>query len=167
LFSFALLLAGSVGVANAATTDLEPPLNSDISLGSFNNISPFFNVSGPLSGTYDLIVRYGIWDGNGGSQQVDITLKFDNTFLATIDSTGAYFSVPQSMTFNVTSLVQPGVNVLSVEGIDASLSPSFVTSFAVGENSPPTPTPLPAALPLFAGALGVLGLAGARKRRKA
>ena len=31
----------------------------------------------------------------------------------------------------------------------------------------PTATPLPAALPLFAGGLGVIGLLGARKRRKA
>ena len=36
-----------------------------------------------------------------------------------------------------------------------------------GSLTDPSPTPLPAALPLFAGGLGILGLMGARRRRKA
>jgi hypothetical protein len=38
---------------------------------------------------------------------------------------------------------------------------------AIGPGDPPGTTPLPAALPLFAGGLGVLGLLGWRRKRKA
>jgi hypothetical protein len=161
-----LLLAGSLGVANATTTDLEPPLNSNIPLDTEQYVSPSFNVQGPLSGTYDLIVRYGIWDGGGASQQVDISFYFDNTLVGTVDSKGAYYSDPQWVTYNVTSLVQAGDNVLSVEGIDASSAGSHVTSFAVGPPPAATVTPLPAALPLFAGGLGAMGVLGWRRKRR-
>ena len=154
-----LLLAGSFNVATAATI-LEIPLYSDLNVGTTYPLSDI-NVTGPISGTYDLLVRYGVWNG-GGAQQVDITLTFDGTPLTTINSTNSYYSTPKSTLFDVTSLVQAGLNTLSVIGINIS----GVQQYAVGGEGAPTPTPLPAALPLFATGIGALGLLGWRRKRK-
>jgi hypothetical protein len=159
LFVSVLLLAGSFTAATAATV-LDVPLYSDLNVGAVNALSDI-NVTGPISGTYDLFVRYGIWNG-GGVQQVDITLTFDGSILSpTLESTSGYYTTLQSYSFDVSSLVQPGLNTLSVSGVDVS----GVAQYAVGELAP-APTPLPAALPLFATGLGAMGLFGWRRKRK-
>jgi hypothetical protein len=43
---------------------------------------------------------------------------------------------------------------------------SITPEVALGVNDPPAPTPLPAALPLFAGGLGLIGLIARRRKRK-
>ena len=157
-----MTVAGS-GAASAATI-LEPPLYSGLNVGEVIDLNPI-DVAGPISGSYDLLVRYGIWNGFGSDQQVDITVTFDGTPLPTIDSTGAYFSDPEAVEFDVTSLVQSGSNSLSVEGIDNSGLNSGVGQYAVGGGGV-LPSPLPATLPLFATGLGGLGLFGWRRKRK-
>ena len=158
----ALLLVGSFNVATA-TTYLEPALYSNLSPGTDYSLGGFD--LGPVSGSYDLVVPYGIWDGFGTAQQVDITLTFDGTTLSpVIVSTGAYYSDPESISYDISSLVHSGFNTLSVDGVDDSGALSGVGSYAVG--GAVTATPLPAALPLFAGGLGAMGLLGWRRKRK-
>ena len=161
IFASVLLLAGSFNVATAATVLEEPTLYSDLSVGTVYNLAGF--TLGPISGSYDLVVRYGIWGGL--AQQVDIALTFDGTTLTpTIIDTGAYYTPPLSASFDVSSLVHSGLNTLSVDGVNDSGPVSGVGSYAIGPV--PAATPLPAALPLFATGLGALGLLGWRRNRK-
>jgi hypothetical protein len=161
LFASAVFLAGLSGTAANATTVLTPPLttvpiNVDTLVTTFNITS--------VSGQYDLDVRYGIWDGLGTDQQATIYLTIDGRVVTPLLADGAYFSSPETAVFDVTSFVQDGENTLYVYGNDTSGPDSSVSSYAIGTF---TPTPLPAALPLFAGGLGLIGMIARRTKRKA
>jgi hypothetical protein len=63
-----------------------------------------------------------------------------------------------------TALLSDGntVDITFYNAQDWSITPEVV----LGVNDPPAPTPLPAALPLFAGGLGLIGLIARRRKRK-
>lgn len=162
----AVLLAIS-SVTAFATTVTDPTLYSNLDVDTSHTLAGF-NLVGPVSGPATLEMRYGVWNG-GGAQTAELTVTFNGTALApTISFSNAYFSGgPIFASFDVSSLVVSGFNSLSVFAHNIS----GVEQFAVGEISleyvGSGAVPVPAALPLFASGLGLLGLAGWRRRRKA
>jgi len=96
-----------------------------------------------------------------------------------IPSAGADFSNPLWMTPNSTP-ADYGVNGVGPWGLDGAidLTAHWIWSIpdngeyadfstAIVKNGESLPTPLPGALPLFAGGLALIGMFGVRKRRKA
>jgi hypothetical protein len=81
---------------------------------------------------------------------------------------GGVAAYPTSLGINYTFVdacgaLGPGFNGCAVEYPDANAIDGYIHPTTVSV----TPTPLPAALPLFAGGLGALGLFGWRRKRKA
>jgi hypothetical protein len=73
-----------------------------------------------------------------------------NIFVVHFDNQGLVFEFASNVSSFTISGLSP-VNLSNITGLDG----------------PTTATPLPAALPLFAGGLGALGLLGWRRKRKA
>jgi hypothetical protein len=83
------------------------------------------------------------------------------TLLATLHS--GLFSSPAPQSLTVTGSIDPSIFVaigtLNADQYTFDYSPGLF-------QSPAATTPLPAALPLFAGGLGVIGLLARRRKRK-
>jgi hypothetical protein len=89
------------------------------------------------------------------------TAKFTGTNIASTGTiVGTTIPLYVEVTFDVTAT---GLDTLSFSSFDV---PSALALDDVTVTSVPSATPLPAALPLFAGGLGALGLLGWRKKRK-
>jgi len=81
------------------------------------------------------------------------------TLLGPVDNTGHFFIDQIVGSFDLYSIFVSGFVGDFASG---HFTEAFTTSFSVG-----AATPLPAALPLFAGGLGTLGLLGWRRKKKA
>ncbi len=73
----------------------------------------------------------------------------------------------QSAAFNESTGESYFVNLLFSGAVPTSFTGEWLTSFTPEPIPPPSATPLPATLPLFAGGLGLTGLLARRKKRKA
>ena len=69
--------------------------------------------------------------------------------------------------FDVTSALSPGKNLTGFEIFGTTTGPAFLDDFTITAADETNATPLPAALPLFAGGLGVIGLLAQRRKRRA
>ena len=159
-FAAAIVLVASTGIANAAIIT-DPTLYEDLSVDVVNNLSGF-NIAGPASGPATLSLRFGQW--NGAAAVLDLAFTFNGTeLLPYANSTGAYFTNPASIVYDVSSLVTSGLNTLSVFGTLVSGGP---VTFAVGEATleySATSVPEPTALTLLI--FGLAGIAYARKQK--
>jgi hypothetical protein len=98
------------------------------------------------------------WAGNGSSPTDDGS-HYNTTGDQNNQSTIA------SVTDLVTLLNGNAFDVNFFDAQDWNITPGV--SFTDVPPGAPAPTPLPAALPLFAGGLGILGVAGSWRRRRA
>jgi hypothetical protein len=126
-------------------------------------------------------------DSTGGRAFLQLSLDLVETSAyvftpATLDITGGSQLLSLNQTFMLTANALYRV-IMNTQGFSlgtggaasAHLDPFFsapggysvLTSAGIGNAAPVAATPIPAALPLFAGALGVLGLLGRRKKAAA
>jgi hypothetical protein len=171
--------------------------NLNITTGSADSVlTPGFDITG-VSGTVGgvAVSTYtGIWGGNG--DQVSSGLYLDpylNQNPAHVDGNGInVFTVqnpPGSGGFNaeIDNILYSGANALSYQGGIALLLANGATFYLSADGNPGgsgegtggyygiegaattdlSATPLPAALPMFVGGLGLLGLFGRRRKQKA
>jgi hypothetical protein len=178
-------------IANSTATDFSFAFREDPAFLLLTNVQVTTG-TGPnilLNGDFSL----GAVPGNP-NQPVDWTyLNVFNSFAAGVPSTNclgpascyfdgsvqAYDAITQSLTttpgqlYNVSfSLDDDGglttFSALSTNGDTTDTGGNGIDLLVYAGNGVPTaPTPLPAALPLFAGGLGMLGLFGRRRKQKA
>ncbi len=149
-------------VSNSATSSWDTP---------FNPLNSDTDPSGP--GTYnyqttftttgvDLLSGMFAADNEVGYIKLDGRLIYtgpsdgSSQFASWTDFSGLTNSGTNTILFDVVNYAQDGGNPSGLNVEFTGLTTTDLTS----------PTPLPGALPLFAGGLGVIGMFGARKRRK-
>ena len=152
---------GLGGMAAAATLT-DPTLYSDLGQNSVINLAGF-DVGTGASGPATLALRYGGW--TGGLDTITINVKFNGSnLLPLISSSGAYYSNPAYMSYDVSTFLVDGLNTISLYAFSALNN----TTYAVGEVSLSFETavvPLPASLPLILAGLGMLGIVARRRSR--
>ena len=131
------------GVSNIAITGLTAGFSLDSTHSGSNHTGG--------AGNFDYEISCGTACGSGGSSPYTGTLSFtiDNVTLAELadaDGSGFYFAS------DICTAVSGGN---CNNGITGNIASDMIS-----------PTPLPAAVSLFAGGLGMFGLLGARRRRK-
>ena len=140
-----LTIAGADGHTSLTTTQIGEigalMKNGDATIGTDTDVSA--------------AIQLAIWKVEYGA-----SFSFSGLTIETIDDAGEYVTLAGTGTG--TGVWAPeGVNLLSEDG-NQNLG-DWTPSGGGGSN----PTPLPAALPLFATGLGALGLLGWRRKRKA
>ena len=180
LVSCTLLSAASISLANAATYDYTgnlftsatgPYTTGDSVAGSMTFTSPLADnlSSSPVTPNTFLF--------SDGVQTVMQGTSSGSSFSVSTNALGeisgwniVLFS--NTCLFANSCVVQTNTNSPNAQDIgEIALAGGFIAFGSVTNNpgtwtTPVTPTPLPAALPLFAGGLGVMGLLGWRKKRK-
>ena len=73
---------------------------------------------------------------------------------------------PSSLVFLGLELLSNNEIQVDVTGDLPLLNDKLILDLSFTNTTPPSPTPLPAALPLFATGLGAMGLLGWRRKRK-
>jgi hypothetical protein len=133
------------GFAQPPYTPASPPnrVYDFVPSASFNFITPAVFNGAYFSGFSSATVQFQLFNG------------------ATLVGTSGVLAPSATPTF-----LSSGYNGLVTQIDVNSPRPDFFVMDNVTYNGSLTPTPLPAALPLFAGGLGVLGLLGWRKKRK-
>lgn len=155
------VFAAASSAATVTLTDANAYL--DLSPGADHTLAGF-NISGAAGGPATLHVRFGRW--NGQDATLAIVLDFHGADLAAFTSAGAYYSNPESIDIDVSSLVSSGMNTLSAFATLVSGGP---TTYSLGEisltynNQPGTSMPEPAPLAMFAAA-AMAGLAMRRRK---
>lgn len=176
--------------------DIQGPLAAGQSYTdpALNDVS--YNIAGTLSGTPSgfpafNLVRTGltgaVFYGQGSHLEFGISAAanlIDGLQISELTSfvfnarevdTGRYHPVFLSLAPDGTGLLQNsnnmgGINPSTNMVVDVDFGEEYVVNLAASPTqtiaAPVSPVPLPAALPLFAGGLGVLGIMGWRRRRK-
>lgn len=136
-----------------------------------NNMTVFGDIAGGTgNGTNGIAFSFYSTDDlvitlAGGGNFNLTSMSFDTTFLAgSADDTITINGTPLSITDNMTAYALNLVNVSQVE-----ISGLTNEGYWQGDNIvfSPAATPIPTALPLFAGGLGLLGFVGKRRKRMA
>ena len=128
----------------------------------YANANVFFTA--PVSGTADIFVE--LWNARNLGRSQSAQLFVNNVLSASFILPGS-ITRASPLTASLSVLLAAGDTVmLSIYRTFYPAYGDFVgTDFTV--NLTPSAVPLPAALPLFATGLGVLGFAGWRRKRKA
>jgi hypothetical protein len=167
---------GASGSVEGMTyTSLSSPFTESLALGTTTPATPFFIVNpASCNGRCNQTVT--------GTVNVDFTFTSPSgttvsPIVATATYTADYANLTDSIVWTsgteVNSTTQKMVvdftdgavlDVLLIDASDWSILPKIEFDLTA---DPATATPLPAALPLFAGGLGVLGFAGSWRRRRA
>jgi hypothetical protein len=147
-----------------ATIITDPSRYEDLSAGTSYDLAGF-TIVGPVSGPADLSIRFGHWNGDV-TAILELVFTFNGSVLSPlVESTGAYFSSPESITYNVGTLVSSGLNTLSVF---ATLTSIESATYTVGEitleyTSSNQNVSSPATLALMG--LGLIGLGWSSRKR--
>ena len=116
-----------------------------------------------LSPSTQYLLSFTYWGDNRPGQAWVLNVNVNGSTIDTINGVdGAPGSNPSgtTVTIPITSDILGNITLLFWQGSQTQASPIF-------DDVQISQTPLPAALPLFAGGLGVMGLLGWRKKRKA
>lgn len=194
--ALALLGSYTVGTARASTLigdvisgSYDYPCDSCTLTGGFSYFTNPFVVQTPAAETALFIgnpVYYSAWDVYFNANSVTLTMAtapLTDAFYSADPFNGPVFTILSGNSFgSITGLVVNNPDCVPCNPITAYLSPDGSTLFINWEGAGgevgdtitvdfsvggPIDTPLPAALPLFATGLGVIGLLARRRKRKA
>jgi hypothetical protein len=151
------ILTNSIGTADAFATFSSGPSDADPSPTSGTILANRFNSTTTLTAvggaTFSLAtIDFADTFNNGNGQVIDFVFDLS-------DGTQLFSTVMLDTTIGLQTVAFGVSNITSVKWIE----PGFGAQF---DNIHVEVTPIPAALPLFASALGGLGFAGWKRRRK-
>jgi hypothetical protein len=174
----------TTGSATAfAGANINPPDGSGIAVVGISQVGSFFqNFNLADAGMFDYAFLVGRSEGFCGCNDVPLTFtaRIDDIILSTAlpafsaSGSGGHFSIELLSSYTGSLFLSAGPHVLSFDlSRQETLfgrAPYFAfdgVSLNLLETGPVSEVPVPAALPLFATGLGVLGLLAHRRRRKA
>jgi hypothetical protein len=161
----ALMVAGPLILGSAASAStMYTYTGNPFTAGATGSVSGEFTVSSPLGSNFNGAVTPTQFSFSGGQFSLDSSSSPAYVFDIQTSGAGAIIAWFIGISNGLTSIATNNF------GDSANMGFSFGgNSFSPGTwsvSDSPSATPLPAALPLFAGGLGALGFFGWRERRK-